>query len=326
MGPKTDLLVLVLGLVPAALAVVGDVTKGSLTETTTEGLVWCKISFSRIVVLIYGAVFTPASLYLAYALRKTQENFGIKRLYSRYIPISVGNVVIWFILSNRGYVVQSMFFACMASHSWPLIAVLAPLALRYKNWSPASVKVVEFEKQHLLRNRRSQTSGSSASSPAGRDGKESEPPTSPRSTNSRRSRRISQGAAGLLQLLSSEDGLQHFTEFLKQEFASESLFFYLAVQGFKAEPTHRQAMLIIELYLLENSALEVNVGSDVRASLVRFYVQHSADPTGATAGPPPANMFEQAETEIIALLARDSYRRYADKVKAEEDEEELTAA
>ena len=126
---------------------------------------------------------------------------------------------------------------------------------------------------------------------------------------------------GFDNLLSDTYGLFKFTEFLKQEFSHENIYFWCACERYRllTDGSERLAAArsILERHLEAGAAEPVNVDWTVRADSGRKLDASTVD------SPPPPELFLAAQRQIYNLMKFDSYPRflksgvYADCLKQE---------
>eukprot|EP00475_Leptophrys_vorax_P039759 TRINITY_DN72325_c0_g1_i5.p1 TRINITY_DN72325_c0_g1~~TRINITY_DN72325_c0_g1_i5.p1 ORF type:complete len:184 (+),score=30.88 TRINITY_DN72325_c0_g1_i5:30-554(+) len=112
-------------------------------------------------------------------------------------------------------------------------------------------------------------------------------------------------------VLTDEEGSQLFQKFLEQEWSVENILFWkVAVQyriNFPAQSMDAVARYkdICERYIVEDSALCVNLPFQMRRTLTLKLERLEDDPTAIS-----AETLKLAEDEIFNLMMKDPYRRF----------------
>lgn len=123
----------------------------------------------------------------------------------------------------------------------------------------------------------------------------------------------------LINDLTLADGCNLFRQFVTREVSSENLDFYEAVEAFKQlkaskKTTIQRAHEIYENYFDEGAAKEVRRREEKRVFIVSFQLNLDSSTKKATKtqleqGALP-DTFNLAQTRILQLMAKDSYRRF----------------
>uniref|UniRef100_A0AC35TS35 RGS domain-containing protein n=1 Tax=Rhabditophanes sp. KR3021 TaxID=114890 RepID=A0AC35TS35_9BILA len=97
-------------------------------------------------------------------------------------------------------------------------------------------------------------------------------------------------------------GQKMFADFLKSEFSDENILFYQACEELKKEKNtekiEEKARIIYEDFISILSPKEVSLDSRVR-EIINSNMHH-----------PTSNTFDEAQSQIFTLMARDSYPRF----------------
>ena len=116
--------------------------------------------------------------------------------------------------------------------------------------------------------------------------------------------RVADWAKDFDNLLSDKYGLYKFTEFLRQEFSHENIYFWCACEKFRlieaAEERLTAARNILARHLQPGAVEPVNIDAASRLKLV-------TEPLGV---PPPPDHFISAQNQIYNLMRFDSYPRF----------------
>jgi hypothetical protein len=100
-------------------------------------------------------------------------------------------------------------------------------------------------------------------------------------------------------------GARDFLAFAEREFSGENVDFLVAVREFRRHPTVEGAASIRDRFLDPDAKQLINLPHAVSQSLLQ-----ATDPQQLQQIAPASNVFNQAEGEILSLLARDTYPRW----------------
>ena len=104
-------------------------------------------------------------------------------------------------------------------------------------------------------------------------------------------------------ILASDSATEVLMKFLVKEFSSENLKFLLAVKKYKAKPTGRIGFKkIYDEFIADSSLTQVNLPSGLFRKMEAILVGNELVDW--------SKAFDEAETEVIWLIARDSYQRF----------------
>jgi len=102
-------------------------------------------------------------------------------------------------------------------------------------------------------------------------------------------------------VINNKVGQATFTAFLKSEFSQENIEFWLACEEYKktsSEKMPAKAKQIFDHYVDMDSPCEVNLDSATR------------EETRRNLSAPNVTCFDEAQTKIVTLMEKDSYRRF----------------
>lgn len=111
---------------------------------------------------------------------------------------------------------------------------------------------------------------------------------------------------GLVELLGSHLGYLHLLAQVKSEFSSENLLFWKRLQDFKKDASSTKALELVRGFVVENAPQQVNISSTSRAKIEKAWGNYLLSKDLATL----SNEFELAGTEVMDLMAADSFKRF----------------
>lgn len=119
-------------------------------------------------------------------------------------------------------------------------------------------------------------------------------------------------------LVKRPTGYESFLEFLNSEFASESLHFWNNVNLYRArfrsladtKARLDYASEMSETFIRPGAILEVNLGSVTRGKIADILAASQKDFEEGQEHPELITVFDGAQSEILKLMSRDSFRRY----------------
>eukprot|EP00004_Rigifila_ramosa_P024255 TRINITY_DN6975_c0_g1_i4.p1 TRINITY_DN6975_c0_g1~~TRINITY_DN6975_c0_g1_i4.p1 ORF type:complete len:473 (+),score=73.78 TRINITY_DN6975_c0_g1_i4:317-1735(+) len=195
------------------------------------------------VVVAYFAFFISCVLVLYVQLKHARENLGIKKMFMMFAITLVVMMFISLILTLLR-VYESVILLLVGTQSWPFITCVLPVI------------------KHRLTQQRLRKSFKEATLQADAGGQSTQGKTSSALNMS------------FDEMLTDKPTLARFWTFLHKEFSSENLLFFLAAQNYRKAPTLERAVVLVHMYVLPTSALQVNLSGSVQKALLRFYSAH----------------------------------------------------
>eukprot|EP00457_Paulinella_chromatophora_P004720 gb/GEZN01004733.1/.p1 GENE.gb/GEZN01004733.1/~~gb/GEZN01004733.1/.p1 ORF type:complete len:619 (-),score=58.25 gb/GEZN01004733.1/:57-1844(-) len=126
-------------------------------------------------------------------------------------------------------------------------------------------------------------------------------------------------------VVSSEEGMSMFHNFLRLEFSSENLEFWRAAESWVSEfegsdgdgDWRSEAGALLGNYLIPNSPFEVNLPNRLRAEAVQIQALIDGMEPASVVLPQVTELIKHARTEIFHLMTSDSFQRFSRKPEFE---------
>jgi len=270
----------------------------SMLPDTYWGSAYCNTATSVMGIDVYGKVvlLIICTLKVAKSLRDVQDNhfkkFEIKALGTLLLVL-----LVWWCI---GQALPEIWLGPIATIFYNQIP---NLAIVYISFFDVARRARFFPEEDGTQSEihRKQTAGSSrkaseggGSSPSGKGIKTNE--------------------AEVLAILEDERAFADFEEYLSKEFCVEELFFLRDVKHYKQtfpdmndEKALERCKKLYEKYIDEHSALSINISGPDRSQLGRLF---AANATEIHTRDVLQTCFDKAYSEVLSLLAVDSFRRY----------------
>ncbi|XP_072130315.1 regulator of G-protein signaling 4-like [Mobula birostris] len=113
---------------------------------------------------------------------------------------------------------------------------------------------------------------------------------------------VKEWSESLQRLITHKSGLVIFSEFLQSEFSEENIKFWLECEAYRRNKSATKLALkakkIFDEYVAVDAPSEVNLESEIREKTKKNILE------------PTSSCFDEAQSKIYALMAKDSYPRF----------------